>query len=992
MGNAATCECERRAPAGEDSDRGPAGRPAELEESGGEVPRTRTSFSSLSSSPHRLPCGSKTLPCPAELQELSARGGSRAGGCTLPSSPPSSRPSSASPPGFGGLTLPRSPHDNPFRVSWYNHGAVLPAFDIFPEDDMVTSPCARSRVPTFLDSPRGSWETGNRTSMSPHRRQPANNESENSGYSMVTQNRLSQNLAPRTTVWKAKVDELSGRGVALKSILEFHLEVFELMPHFDAARSSTRDVVRCAIIPATRGDSQDHPSCALATKLNAGERRAPNKMITHHWANLWTHTIAAVVADAFDCPTYGHIAEELKSKDSTRAWMRRAHEGGLDEVTYWLCPFSVNQHQSICAGFAEGAEPEKDTVLDTVYELCSCGLPKHFDGDECEMNKFSEMMYKLGRNNGRFGHVIVVDSNFDVFGRAWCVAELAQGKRDGLEQTLKIADLGVVKKHREKLKTLDVRNCLASREEDREFILACIHDIDTLNLALRKLLLEPKKGLLEKWNSSLESLPRRLMEWQAFSPSFHNHLSRHYVEGRLQKWLLPAILLLPIAMTLAMLMLPFARPDEGLKANVAHIVAAVPSLQWLVFLLVPQWLRMVLVMDLPLRCTFYLPTVCAALTSGLLALLSVAFDVYPVPFTPVVGYVMYFVFIPVLWLLLPCEFRNERGSCSRFVHAVMVQSLLTGLLSVCYPALATIWQMRVARSCTKALVTIMFLVLRMVYERACCWMVAGGRNSANIVPSVVFSAEILYNLAVCSYIVGRSNECFGALVAVGVFANAYYLYCFTIQQPGVLPARPPTPGTPVTSQASPVHAASSSATSAGGRSRLSMRLSLAAQSLEGHLHLDPLSIIRSLQPKFCETVTAVMLLRQFAGLIVPFQYAAVLAVLKWRRQDLPYNIWLIDRDGFGIEQAFLHLAILFGSAVGVSVVTYVFLRGRNVQVILFLEGVIMCSGWPFYVATVVTSFLWFGSLQLVHNGCDYSLRLEWLNENTQEWIGGFSWT
>jgi hypothetical protein len=104
--------------------------------------------------------------------------------------------------------------------------------------------------------------------------------------------------------------------VDLYHILGFYLEVFEVMPHFDPSRSTTRDVVRGAIIPATRGHgSEYHRSCALATKLNDGAYRMPDKMITHHWANLWAHTIAAVVADAFDVPTYGSLAEELRTEE-----------------------------------------------------------------------------------------------------------------------------------------------------------------------------------------------------------------------------------------------------------------------------------------------------------------------------------------------------------------------------------------------------------------------------------------------------------------------------------------------------------------------------------------------------------------------------------------------------------------------------------------------------------------------------------------------------
>ena len=37
-----------------------------------------------------------------------------------------------------------------------------------------------------------------------------------------------------------------------------------------------------------------------------------------------------------------------------------------------------------------------------------------------------------------FGQVIAVDSEFEIFGRAWCLAELVEARKQGMEQTVKV--------------------------------------------------------------------------------------------------------------------------------------------------------------------------------------------------------------------------------------------------------------------------------------------------------------------------------------------------------------------------------------------------------------------------------------------------------------------------------------------------------------------------------------------------------------------------
>eukprot|EP00435_Cladocopium_sp_Y103_P009207 s2963_g2.t1 len=103
----------------------------------------------------------------------------------------------------------------------------------------------------------------------------------------------------------------------------------------------------------------------------------------------------------------------------------------------------------------------------------------YYDGDECEMNKFDEMMAFLAARDPKFCQVVAVDSDFGVFTRAWCM--------EGLIRT------GA------RLRDLDVREMKASRVEDVELILAKIPDKDAFNASLQSLIFDHRSGLLAAW-------------------------------------------------------------------------------------------------------------------------------------------------------------------------------------------------------------------------------------------------------------------------------------------------------------------------------------------------------------------------------------------------------------------------------------------------------------------------------------------------------------
>ena len=242
---------------------------------------------------------------------------------------------------------------------------------------------------------------------------------------------------PKPFQLSGKEEELAHRGIRLAFLLDFWEELLEgtLMPSFDAERSLTNDVVRLAIIPRSR---VGRGGKALASIWENSV--LPRNMVTHNWTNRFACLVGGIVADALNEGTYEELAEQLNSEEGVEKLRNRLLECGKMDVTYWVCAFSVNQHASICGGY--GPEPPEDTPewqawdqkrYDSVslqkFPLCRCSQPKILShaNPACELNKFDDMMRYLDRRVLLFSHVIIVDQQFELLRRAWCVAEIVEG-------------------------------------------------------------------------------------------------------------------------------------------------------------------------------------------------------------------------------------------------------------------------------------------------------------------------------------------------------------------------------------------------------------------------------------------------------------------------------------------------------------------------------------------------------------------------------------
>lgn len=187
---------------------------------------------------------------------------------------------------------------------------------------------------------------------------------------------------------------------------------------------------------------------------------------------------------------------------------------GKASLPYWICAFAVNQHLGICNYIPEG---EKDAVTGLPFKACACQVPKVTSGSRCEMNKFDDMMERLFQNDASFAQIVAVDRQFSLFQRAWCVAELVAAQSMNMMQHVKLHSQSTLHLHASKLGDFNVTDMKATRAEDVDEILCKIPDKEAFNTSVKRLIFDPKSGLLSSWlemeSSQQMSEAGRLLKW-----------------------------------------------------------------------------------------------------------------------------------------------------------------------------------------------------------------------------------------------------------------------------------------------------------------------------------------------------------------------------------------------------------------------------------------------------------------------------------------------
>ncbi|CAK9007250.1 Uncharacterized protein SCF082_LOCUS9375 [Durusdinium trenchii] len=300
----------------------------------------------------------------------------------------------------------------------------------------------------------------------------------------------------------AKVQELAHCSIDLENLLDFYDKLGgETMKHFNPFLSTTADVVRQAVIPLSRMEGMEGRGFAYTDVLAAKgklSQQMPDCMVTHTWSGLFLHLVAAIVSDALGLDEYHRIASKMSSGKLMRVKQKLAAKGVLHN-RYWICCFCVNQHASICNGVGEApSDPaalarwernRRDTVTGQLLSLCDCKEPKVLNDqpDKCELNKFHSMMLWLQQQKPNFRQLVAADGDFNVFERAWCVAELVAAHDADIPQRICLYSNSPFDFDEEdlsayaKLASISVANSLASRPEDKDMVLekiSCVKDFD----------------------------------------------------------------------------------------------------------------------------------------------------------------------------------------------------------------------------------------------------------------------------------------------------------------------------------------------------------------------------------------------------------------------------------------------------------------------------------------------------------------------------------
>ena len=302
--------------------------------------------------------------------------------------------------------------------------------------------------------------------------------------------------------WDTKTEELAGRGISLAELLFFYRKLGDsIMTSYQPSIHTTNDVVRLGIIPLTASTCSSY-----AELVNKGVAVIPKTMVTHNWSNLFRDLVAGIVAHSLGEHTFQFIADFLSEEAGVKAVETMLEVQGSLSETYWICAFAVNQHLGICGANPRG---DVDPVTMVQHPVCTCKQQKFFNETpplnlngksiNCEMNKFDDMMAWLAASNPSFAQVVCVDASFELFHRAWCVAELAEAHRRGMEQSLNICNREALIREQHALKALQVEKMKASRPEDVDEILAKIPDIKAFNETLQELIFNEKFGLLSAW-------------------------------------------------------------------------------------------------------------------------------------------------------------------------------------------------------------------------------------------------------------------------------------------------------------------------------------------------------------------------------------------------------------------------------------------------------------------------------------------------------------
>ena len=97
-----------------------------------------------------------------------------------------------------------------------------------------------------------------------------------------------------------------------------------------------------------------------------------------------------------------------------------------------------------------------------------------------------------------FAQLIVFDDAVEVLCRAWRVAEIVEASVLGMESRIQVSSQDAVDQNYDRLSLLDVRQCAASSQADKQMIMAKISNVEVFNRKIQQLVFSEEMGLFSQ--------------------------------------------------------------------------------------------------------------------------------------------------------------------------------------------------------------------------------------------------------------------------------------------------------------------------------------------------------------------------------------------------------------------------------------------------------------------------------------------------------------
>lgn len=402
-----------------------------------------------------------------------------------------------------------------------------------------------------------------------------------------------------------------------------------------------------------------------------------------------------------------------------------------------------------------------------------------------------------------------------------------------------------------------------------------------------------------------------------------------------------ALVVVPPALSLCWMLLPFARPDAGWRAQGLWLGFGQPLDSLLCYHIFPELMVAVAAEEgtfgVRVRQCTWTCTV-ALLSSGIRAAAAWWWDVFPVPMVSLIAAAIIGPFLPFLVLCVPRERRTDWQFRKKAISAVIFLFASLGIFGAAQPLLNVgIVQLSFG---WQVIAILGHVLLKFGFEQLC--LVSSTRIGADVMPVFAFVGAYFYRFNVCTLLSEFEPLIFSELIFVDLMQNGYHLWSLARQQ---------------TRQLAAEHGLDEAARKHAEGSQM--------------------------------YVTARLILQVFIQALVPLQFMAEI-VLMWSVMP-EFNNLVCDKSYQQMRGTVIALLANVGVDLAFAVFMSAFLHRHGVLTHRVLQGLLVEHQAAFLACAVCTSAYVMG-LQHSHAGSDMSFTFAWLRSPHARWECGLRWT